>query len=100
MSIHCNDIGTIFRCTIYDENGDIVDISTASGIYIIFKLPNFTSTIKTASFYTDGTDGVLQYIAESGDISLSGQWSMQAKIVMPSGTWFSDITKFTVCENL
>jgi hypothetical protein len=97
--IHVGDIGTIFRCTIYDDT-TIVNIAPATSLKIIFKLPDTTVIEKTAELYTNGSDGILQYTTISGDLSLAGNWSMQAEITMSTGKWRSDIVKFHVYENL
>jgi hypothetical protein len=69
--IHLDDIGTAFRCTIYDDS-TLVDLSSATSLLLIFKDPEGNTTTKTASLYTDGTDGILQYVAVDGDLDVSG----------------------------
>lgn len=54
--VHSNDIGTIFRLTITDTAGVVIDVSTATVKYIYFQMPDGTKKKKTAAFYTDGSD--------------------------------------------
>ena len=49
--IHKGDIGTIFRGTVKDSDGDAIDVSTATVKYIYFKKPDYTRVKKTALFY-------------------------------------------------
>lgn len=97
--IHQNDIGTVFRCTIYD-NTTLVDISGATTKQLIFKKPSGDKLTKSASFYTDGTDGILTYTTVSGDLDEIGTWKLQGYVVLASGSWKSDIHTFTVHRNL
>lgn len=98
--IHINDIGTVFQVTIKDENEDIVDISSATVKNLIFQKPDGSTITKSASFVTDGTDGLIKYTTVSGDIDSYGNWKLQAFIDLGDTELYSDITKFTVYKNL
>jgi len=98
--IHVGDIGSQFLITILDQSGEIVDISTATQKEVIFLSSSRVEKVKTASFYTNGTDGKIVYTLQSGDIDVDGLWKYQAKIIMPSGTWFTNIEDFRVYPNI
>ena len=96
--VHLNDIGTIFRLTIKDQDGAVVDVSSATGAgqkEILFEGPGKLMT-KTAVFLTDGTDGVIQYVNVSGDHSVVGQWKMQGHVILTSGQWSTAAVAFPV----
>ena len=76
-----------------------MDISTATVKQFILKKPSGSVVTKTASFDTDGTDGVLKYETVADDLDEDGTWQLQVRLVM-TGTWKSSITTFTVKENL
>ena len=97
--IHVGDIGTILRLTIKDGD-NIVDISGAITKTIILEDPSGNNLEKSGTFYTDGTDGIIQYTTIAGDFDERGNWAIQAKIVLPSGTWYSDTYTFVVHANL
>tara|TARA_R110002020_G_scaffold250273_3_gene464358 strand:- start:3844 stop:4170 length:327 start_codon:yes stop_codon:yes gene_type:complete len=101
---HVNDIGTIFRVTVYDTTSSggttIADISTASTKQFTFKRPDGTTFTKAAVFTTDGSDGDLQYISVDGDLNIAGTWHLQAYVVTPAGTWNTNVGNFRVYENL
>lgn len=97
--IHRNDIGTKFLVTILDDTSAL-DISTASEKKIIFKKSNGFVVEKTAEFNTDGSDGKVYYTTVADDLSITGIWSIQAKVVLPTGTWRSDTQNFEVYSNL
>ena len=67
---HVDDVGTIFRVTVYDTTSSggtsVADISGATTKQFTFKRPDGTTFTKTAVFTTDGTDGNIQYVTESG----------------------------------
>ena len=103
--VHLDDIGTIFRATINDCDEitgiqSILDISSATTKELIFKSPLGIVKTKTASFTTDGTDGKIEWTTVAADLDVIGEWKLQAYIVLPSGSWRSDIGCFTVYENL
>ncbi len=98
--IHLNDVGTQFIVTIYNQNEVIQDLSTATGLDINFYTPSRETKEKTATLYTDGTDGKIVYTLISGDIDESGEWSYQAVIEFSTGKWGTNIEKFTVYPNI
>jgi len=98
--IHIADIGTIFELTLMDDTV-VVDISSASLMEIIFVKPDKAKVINTAVLTGDGTDGKMQYvIAVDTELDQKGGWKIQGRVVLPSGTWSTDIDKFKVYENL
>ncbi len=97
--IHVEDIGTSFRVTVYDSEV-VVDISSATSMLLNFYKPDKSTVSQVAVHYTDGTDGVLEYITTSNDLDMAGNWKIQAVVTLPTGTWSSDITKFKVYANL
>lgn len=97
--IHVGDIGTRFIVTVKDGD-DIIDISSATTKNLIFRKPDGTLLTKAASFYTDGTDGILTYSTVSGDLEDDGFWKLQGYLVITGGTWYTDIHDFNVHRNL
>lgn len=99
QEIHVGDVGTIFEVTVTDS-GVAVDISAATTKQIIFAKPDGTIVVKDAVFVGTGTDGKLKYTTIANDLDLKGDWRLQVKVVLPSGTWKSDIQEFKVYLNL
>ena len=97
--IHYADIGTAFEITLQDDS-TVVNISAATTKQIIFQKPDGTTVTETADFVTDGTDGKIQYVIASGDLDTVGTWSIQAKIIISTNTWYSDIQTFEVHGNI
>ena len=96
--IHVGDIGTVFEVTIMD-GAVAVDISTATTKALLLQKPSGAVVSKAASFKTNGIDGVLKYTTVAGDLDVSGTWSMQVLVVLPTGTWHSDTQTFVVYRN-
>lgn len=89
------DIGTTFKVTI-TESGAVLNISGATTKEIKLQKPDGTTLTKTASFFTDGSDGIITYDSIDGDLSIKGLWKIQGSIVL-TGTWHtSDIGTFKV----
>lgn len=100
--IHVGDTGTEFRITFLDQDGGIVDLSDndITAKQFLFKKPDGTLLTKTATLYTDGTDGIAKYLTLSTDLSAAGKWSLQGKITLMNGVIYSNIIRFDVKENL
>ena len=98
--IRVGDIGTIFRATIKDQNGTVVDVSGAAVRQLIFRKSNMTTITKTATMTTDGTDGKIEYATVASDLNMAGSWQLQGYVEIGAGKWHSDIESFTVHANL
>lgn len=98
--IHKDDIGTVFRILIKNQDDEVVNIAGATTKDIIFTKPTGDRSVKAGSFYTDGTDGYLQYTTVSGDLDVVAQWQLQAHIVQSGTSFKSDIYSFRVYPNL
>lgn len=101
---HVGDIGTVLLATISDTDSSggtsAEDVSSATTMQIKLRKPSGTVLTKTASFYTDGTDGKIKYVTESGDLDEVGVWYIQALVVVSDGTFSTNSVSFKVHENL
>ena len=96
-----NDIGTLLKVQIVDENDESIDISSATSKWILLLKPDkVTSLLKPASFSTDGTDGYIEYATVDGDLDQLKSWKIQGRVTTPLGTWTSKKGKFTVLSNI
>ena len=97
--IHVGDIGTRLIITIKDD-GVVVDISSASLLQVILKKPDGQSYTKSGLLYTNGSDGKIYYTSISGDFNIPGNYKLQVKIVLSTGTYYTSISDFKVHCNL
>ena len=102
---HVNDIGTIFRVTIYDTTSTggsvITDVSDATTITFTFKRPDGTTFTKSGSFTSDGTDGKVQYATVDGDLNGAGTWGLQILVLTSAGfSHNTNVATFRVFENI
>ena len=101
---HVNDIGTVFRVTVYDTTSTggttVADISLATTKQFTFKRPDGTTFDRVAVFTSDGSDGNIQYISVDGDLNIAGTWHLQAYVVTPAGNWKTEVGHLKVYENL
>ncbi len=97
-----NDKGTIFELTITEADGvTIVDVSTALTKEVCFEKPDETLLTKTASFLTDGTDGIITYKTLAGDLDADGPWKIQAHVELSATEDFnSQVEAFVVDKNI
>jgi hypothetical protein len=99
MAIQKNSIGTELLTTVRDQNGTVVDVSTATLTFYIWKASGTVLT-KTPTLKTDGTDGKVRYVTISGDLDEVGQYFAQVLVVIGSGSWPGKPFPFMVAANL
>lgn len=97
--IHENDVGTKLLITVTDD-GEIVDISSASVLDIYIKKPNASILYRTGTLETDGVDGKMYYITVPGDIDIAGVYKIQGRVTLPSGSYYTSTATFKVHCNL
>jgi len=100
--IHQNDTGTRFQITVKDD-GVPVNISGVDGStihQINFKKPSDTVINRNATLQDFGISGVMFYDTIAGDLDEAGLYKLQAKVVTPSGTYFTDVYNFKVHSNI
>lgn len=97
--IHVGDIGTEIRVNVKDGTA-IVNLSTATVKRFIFVSPGGVELQKEASFYTDGSDGILKYVTDGTEFDEKGVWKGQIFVELAAGSWNSDIFAFRVYPNL
>ena len=97
--IHEGDIGTKLLITVTDD-GSVVDISSASSLSIYIKKPDGTILTRTGVLETDGTDGKMYYITVAGDLDKAGNYKIQGRVVLASGSYYTSTATFKVHCNL
>jgi hypothetical protein len=100
--IHQNDIGTRFLITVKDD-GNLVNISGVDGSTIHeinFRKPSDTIITRNATLQDFGISGVMFYDTLAGDLDEAGLYKLQAKVTVPSGTYYTDIYTFKVHSNI
>jgi len=97
--MNVNDVGTILELTV-KENGAVVDLSSQTALSIFLKKPSGTTASKTGTLTTDGTDGKFRYTTLTGDIDETGTWTLQGKVVISAGTFYTSLATLNVAGNL
>lgn len=93
--IHVDDYGWVGKLTV-QQDGSAVDISSYTTRQFVFTDPAGTTTAKSASFDSDGTDGILKYTIEDGLIASAGDWRVQARVSKTGVELTSDEVVFHV----
>ena len=99
--IHIDDIGTRFLMTVKDD-GATVDVTEATIRQVNFRKPSDTIINRTGSTLGDGSasSGVMYYDTVAGDLDEAGHYKLQAKVAIPSGTFYTDIYTFKLHCNI
>ena len=100
--IHKDDVGTRFSITLKDD-GSLVNISGVDGgsvHQISFRKPSDTIVERNATLQDYGISGVMFYDSVAGDLDEAGVYKLQAKVIIPSGTYYTDIYTFKVHSNI
>lgn len=84
-NIYSGDYGQVIELTFVDVDTDTAaDISSySSTIQMLFTKPDGTAAAKTATFKTDGSDGIIQYTVES-DFLTAGTWYVRGRVASGS----------------
>ena len=99
--IHQNDIGTRFLMTVKDGS-DLVNISGALSLRVDIRKPSDSIINRSALRFNDGSalSGVMYYDTVAGDLDEIGNYKLQGRVTLPSGTYHTDIHTFKVHCNL
>jgi hypothetical protein len=95
--IHVDDFGWVAKLTL-QQDAVTLDISSYTTKQIILVDPANAATTKTATFDTDGTDGVLKYTILDGDIDAVGRWHIFARVAKTGVELTSEAVRFTVYD--
>lgn len=97
--VQVGDIGTAFAVTLVKDKIP-VDISAALTKQLTILRNDGTEITNDAIFSTNGSDGTLVYITVSGDLTIPGEYAIQAYVILPDWEGMSSIGKFTVLDNI
>lgn len=92
--IHVGDTPT-FRDTIKDQDGSIVDIGSAT-IEMVFRKPDGSPSLQTASLTNDGSDGKMEYKGDTDFLDQVKEWQRQSKVTIGSDEWKAVKVNFRV----
>ena len=100
--IHINDVESLFRVRIVDDDETTsIDISTATIKKFKFLKPDGTILVVDAEFLTNGSDGFLIYETVESDLNVVGIWILQGYVEFASGRkYHTSIAEFKVKENV
>ena len=93
-------IGIPIAATVRNSDGSARDISNATIHDFIFRKPDGSCMTRAAMFLNDGSDGILVYNTEAGDLTPAGFWRLQADLVQPGYEGLSSVGSFWVLRNL
>ena len=100
--IHQDDVGTRFEITVKDDGipVNISGVGSSTVHQINFKKPSDTVINRNATLQDVGISGVMFYDTIAGDLDEAGMYKLQAKVITPSGTYYTDIYNFKVHSNI
>lgn len=78
-----DDVGVQLVVQVVDQSGAVIDVSSATALKIKLGYPDrITTADKTASLFTDGTDGKIVYATIAGDLSQDGLYYIQGEVTL------------------
>jgi|SRR6187455_190369 len=93
-------IGLLIKTTV-KEDGTAVNVSSATTKEFKLRSPSGVVKTRTASFFTNGSDGIITYETIADDLDEAGMWDIQVYLELTNGFeghTFPD--NFLVLENL
>jgi hypothetical protein len=93
------DYGQVLELTFIDVDTDAAaDISGYSTtIQMVFTDPDDTETAKTATFKTDGTDGIIEYTVDATFLT-AGSWRVRGRVAAGNARLSTEDYAFKVYE--
>lgn len=91
------DYGSVGKIRLM-QNGSAVDVSSYTTVQYIFEKPDGESLTVTGSFDSDGSDGIVAYTFQSGDLDQEGRWYVQVNIAKTGHSITSEKLFFYVSE--
>jgi len=97
-NIVSGDYGQVIVLTIIDTDTEAAaDVSAyATTIQVQLSDPALNVATETATFVTDGSDGLVQYTLADGDIDEAGEWRIRARVTSASAVLSSVWESFKV----
>lgn len=68
------------QAQIVDQDGDPIDLSSASLVQLWLLAPDQTKKPITAAFVSNGMDGLIEAITDAGTLPQAGTWGLQAQL--------------------
>jgi hypothetical protein len=99
QEFHVGDVGWPIAKQMTDPNGNPVNVAGAQVLLFNFTRPDDTQFSVNGSPVTDGTDGNVQYVPASGDLSQAGLWRVQVYSLVNGSGLYGDIETFRVWPN-
>jgi len=98
--IHVDNVGTVFRSEVLNQDDAIIDLSAATTLEMRFRKPDRSFFVRTAVYTTDGTDGQIQYASVASDLDAAGTWHRQSRVIIPAGEFWTEVISFEVKANI
>lgn len=98
--LQVGDIGYPLVIRFHDLDGTPKDLGTPTEILFFIKAPDETVLEVEGELLDDGEDGAVVYDTESGDISQTGKYQVQAKVTGTGFTLYSDVKFIYAHPNL
>ncbi len=97
--------GTGVVVQVVDNNGNPVNLRSASGLSILLVKPSGTRVVVPATFFTNGLDGQMTFttsLTVPANVGLDqvGVWSVQGRVVISGALQFTTVGYFAVASNL
>ncbi len=98
---HVADVGLVLEILYLKPDGETPEpIDAATTNEIKLNDPDDVVTTHTASFSTNGTDGLARIVTDAAMLSKDGSWDIQGHIIAPGVEFHSEKGTFTVKGNL
>ena len=98
--IIAGDYGQVGKLTFIDvDTNAAANISSyTTTIQMLFTSPTGVTTTKTATFDSDGTDGVIKYTLTNTDITVGGNWKVRGRVAGAASRLTTEEHSFLVLE--
>lgn len=85
---------------IRDQDNNILNISGATTQQMKIQKPDGTVSTHTTQFVVDGADGQIQYVTQTGDLDIPGDYQFEGFVTLNGILYPADIITQTVKQTL
>ncbi len=78
-----------FTATVYNRDGSVLDLTSATGVEFRAKLTTGNTTITRSGTITSPTNGTVRFTWATTDLATVGIYNLQVRVTWSTGRWSS-----------
>ncbi len=85
LIIKRGDTLPIIEATLYDQEGEVLDLSGATVMLYVVSTDELTTLVSAACTIVDAPNGVVRYVWQAGDTDILGKYDFEFEVTFSGG---------------